>query len=211
MEMKTYGRRLSELRSPIVSDVLDKIGVEGAIPGLIPVFDQAVAVGRAMPVPVRSRPNAPKGLREGLMEAIDLSARGTVLVVSSDTQACTAWGGLVSRYAKLSGIAGAVVCGATRDTEETAALRLPVFASAVTPRSGYNRVEVLSPGTPIRCGSITVQKDDLVVADRDGVVVVPSALIPEVLDTAFSFLAKEGNHIADMRKRLKRQRQSRSR
>jgi regulator of RNase E activity RraA len=210
MEMKTYGRRLNQLRTPFVSDALDKMGVEGVITGLIPAFDQAVAVGRAMPVPVRSRPNAHKGLREGLMEAIDLSAKGTVLVVSADTQTCTAWGGLVSRYAKLSGIAGAVVCGATRDIEETAAIRLPVFASALTPHSGYNRVEVLSPGTPVGCGSITVRKDDLVVADRDGVVVVPSTLTPEVLDIAFGLLAKEGDHITDMKKRLKKHRQSRS-
>jgi len=120
----TPGHRLHELGSSVVSDVLDVMGVKGVISGISPVFDQAVAIGPAVPVLVRSKPNAPKGLREGLMEAIDRAEKGSVMVIASDTRGCSVWGGLVSRYAKLSGIAGAVIYGAARDTEEILKLRL---------------------------------------------------------------------------------------
>ncbi|MGA2626872.1 MAG: RraA family protein [Candidatus Bathyarchaeia archaeon] len=200
------GQRLRELRSSIVSDVLDTMGVAGVISGLSPVFDGAVAIGRAIPVLVRSKPNAPKGLREALMDEIDLADKGSVMVVASDTEACSAWGGLVSKYAKLSGIAGAVVYGAARDLEEIIKLRLPVFSSAVTSVSGYNRVEVLSPSAPMYCGSISVQKGDLVVADRDGVAIVPSAIADEVVDQALKLMKNEGQQTANMRVRLRKKR-----
>lgn len=203
-----YGHRLRELRSSVVSDVLDSMGMGGVISGLSPVYDQAVAIGRAIPVLVRSKPNATKGLREGLMEAIDLADKGSVMVIASDTKACSAWGGLVSRYAKLSGIAGAVVYGAARDIEEITKLRLPVFCSAVTPISGYNRVEVEvpSPSARVNCGSISVQKGDLVVADRDGVAIMPSSMTHEILDKVFRLMKKEDQHIRDMRVRLRKKR-----
>jgi regulator of RNase E activity RraA len=210
MNNGTYSHRLRELRSSVVSDVLDSMGVEGVISGLSPAFDQAVAIGLAMPVLVQAKPNALKGLREGLMDAIDLADKGSVMVIASDTQACSAWGGLVSRYAKLSGIAGAVVYGAARDIEDIIKLRLPVFSSTVTPISGYNRVEVLSPGAPVNCGSLSVQKGDLVVADRDGVAIVPSAMTREVLDQAFRLLEKEDQHIDDIQVRLRKKRHPRT-
>jgi len=206
----TYSHRLRELRSSLVSDVLDSMGVEGVISGLSPAFDQAVAIGRAMPVLVQAKPNALKGLREGLMGAIDLADKGSVMVIASGTEACSAWGGLVSRYAKLSGIAGAVIYGAARDIEEIIKLRLPVFSSTVTPISGYHRVEVLLPGAPVNCGSISVHKGDLVVADRDGVAIVPSAMTREVLDQAFRLMEKESKHIDDMRVRLRKKRHPRT-
>ncbi len=139
-------QRLRELRSSIVSDVLDTMGVAGVISGLSPVFDGAVAIGRAIPVLVRSKPNAPKGLREGLMDAIDLADEGSVMVIASDTEACSAWGGLVSRYAKLSGIAGAVVYGAARDQEEIIKLRLALTST-----------NCLLGSTPWNCAQIIVR------------------------------------------------------
>jgi regulator of RNase E activity RraA len=138
------------------------------------------------------------------MDAIDLADKGSVMVVASDTEACSAWGGLVSKYAKLSGIAGAVVYGAARDLEEIIKLRLPVFSSAVTSVSGYNRVEVLSPSAQMYCGSISVQKGDLVVADQDGVAIVPSAIAGEVVDQAFKLMKNEGQQTANMRVRLRK-------
>lgn len=195
--------KLSELGSSLVSDILDQLGVEGVVPGLSPIYEGAFAVGRAMPVLIESKPNAPKGLREGLNEAVDAAGKGAVLVISSDTRSCSIWGGLTSLYAKLSGIAGVVACGATRDTREIARLRLPVFSYTVTPVSGYNRVEVLSVGYPVKCEPITVQKDDLVVADKDGTVVVPTAMVQDVLDRATPLLAKEKQQIRDLRKKVR--------
>lgn len=198
--------RLHELRSSLVADVLDELGLEGVIPDLFPIYKEALAVGRAMPVLVRSAKNSPLGLREGLMNAVDDSPKSSILVISSDTRTCSVWGGLTSRYAKLSGVAGVIVCGAVRDTFEITRLRLPVFSYTVTPISGYNRVEVVSSGTPIKCGSVVVQKDDLVVADREGVAIVQAAMIQDVLERASRHQAKERQHIHEMRRKAKHHR-----
>ena len=117
----------------------------------------------------------------------------------------------MSRYAKLSGIAGVVVCGAARDTQEIVELRFPVFASAVTPLSGHHRVEVVSAGAPAKCGTVIVQKGYLVVADRDGVVVVSERLVSEVLDRVAKLQAKEKEQTVEMRNRLRSKLNSASR
>ena len=150
MKMVSHYRNLG---SALVADILDQIGIENSVFELSSVYDAALAIGPAMPVRVQSKANSPVGLREGLMNAVDASPKKSVLVISSDTTSCSSWGGLTSRYAKLSGIAGVVVFGAVRDTPEITKLRLPVFASSVTPLSGYNRVEVTEVGEPIVCGS----------------------------------------------------------
>ena len=155
-----------------------------------------------MPVKVQSKPNAPIGLRQGMMNAVDASPENSILVICSDTTRCSSWGGLTSRYAKLSGIAGVVVFGAVRDTADVEKLRLPVFTSNVTAVSGQKRVEVTSVGEPIDCGSVKIAKGDLVVADRDSIVFVPAALSREVLEQASSLTARERQAIMDMKKRL---------
>jgi 4-hydroxy-4-methyl-2-oxoglutarate aldolase len=191
------------LGSSLVADILDQIGIENSVFELPSVYDAAIAIGPAMPVRVQSKANSPVGLREGLMNAVDASPKKSVLVISSDTTSCSSWGGLTSRYAKLSGIAGVVVFGAVRDTPEITKLRLPVFASSVTPLSGYNRVEVTEVGEPINCGSGKVVKGDLVVADQDGVAVVPATHIQEVLGRTSKLVAKEKQAVIQMRKRLR--------
>jgi len=199
VRMATYYRNLG---SSLVADILDQIGIQNSILELSPVYETAIAIGPAMPVLVQSKPNSPVGLREGLMNAVDASPKKSVLIISSDTTSCSTWGGLTSRYAKLSGIAGVVVFGAVRDTPEITKLHLPVFASNVTPVSGYNRVEVTSVGEPINCGSVKVGKGDLVVADRDGVAIVPATHIQEVLGRTSKLVAKEKQGVIQMKKRL---------
>jgi regulator of RNase E activity RraA len=199
VKMTSHYRHLG---SSLVADILDQIGIEDSILNLYPVYESAVAIGPAMPVLVRSKRHSPVGLREGLTKAVDSSPKKSVLVISSDTKSCSSWGGLTSRYAKLSGIAGVVVFGAVRDTPEITKLQLPVFSSNVTPISGYNRVEVTSVGKPVNCGSVKVRKGDLVVADRDGVAIVPVTHIQEVLGRASKLAAKEKQAIIQMRKLL---------
>lgn len=195
--------RYRKLTSSFAADILDQFGVENSVIQIAPLYPRANAVGPAMPVKVQSKPNAPIGLREGMMNAVDASPKNSILVICSDTTRCSNWGGLTSRYAKLSGIAGVVVFGAVRDTADVEKLRLPVFTSNVTAVSGQKRVEVASIGEPIDCGSVKIAKGDLVVADRDSIVFVPAALSREVLERASRLTARERQAIMDMKKRLR--------
>jgi 4-hydroxy-4-methyl-2-oxoglutarate aldolase len=85
-------------------------------------------------------------------------------------------GDLLLGVARNRGVAGFVTDGCVRDLADLEALSLPVFAAGITPNSPGRR----GPGTvglPIVCGGVAVASGDLVVGDRDGVVIVPRARI----------------------------------
>jgi 4-hydroxy-4-methyl-2-oxoglutarate aldolase len=83
-----------------------------------------------------------------------------------------------------------VIDGASRDAEGMAAIGFPVFARAVIPMGPFKD----SPGSinvPISCGGVAVQPGDIIVADGDGVVVVPKGEAAEVLLKARESTAQE--------------------
>ncbi len=132
---------------------------------------------------------------------------GQVLVINGHgDESAAMWGGLMSLEALQRGVAGVVVDGAVRDVNTIAELGLPVFARHVTPCVGSNRT-VGSTGTPIVCGGVIVRTGDLVVADDDGVAVIPAERIDEVTERVNAIVEKErkiaeavrsGAHIADL-------------
>jgi regulator of RNase E activity RraA len=89
-------------------------------------------------------------------------------------------GDLLLGVARNRGVVGFVTDGVVRDLADLEALGLPVYAMGVTPNSPGRR----GPGTvglPIVCGGSAVAAGDVVVGDRDGVVVVPRARLAETL------------------------------
>ena len=93
------------------------------------------------------------------------------------------WGDKMSRLALDRGVAGIVIDGAVRDVDGIETLRFPVFAAGVTPTPPRTRL----PGEldlAVACGDVTVRPGDYVYGDRDGVVVVPSAIHAEIARTA---------------------------
>lgn len=132
---------------------------------------------------------------------------GQILVINGHGDPSGAmWGGLMSLEAIQRGVAGVVVDGAVRDVDTIRELGLPVFARHVTPCVGSNRT-VGSTGNPIVCGGVIVRTGDLIIADDDGVVVVPEERMEEVLQRIAAIVEKEkgiaekvrsGAHIADL-------------
>jgi 4-hydroxy-4-methyl-2-oxoglutarate aldolase len=132
---------------------------------------------------------------------------GQVLVINGHGDPTGAmFGGLMSLEAVQRGVAGVVVDGAVRDVDDIRELGLPVFARHITPCVGSNRT-VGSTGNPIVCGGVMVRTGDLIIADDDGVVVVPEERIDEVLERIAAIVKKEesiaekvraGAHIADL-------------
>ncbi|MEA4882981.1 MAG: RraA family protein [Clostridia bacterium] len=132
---------------------------------------------------------------------------GQILVINGHGDPSGAmWGGLMSLEAIQRGVAGVIVDGAVRDVNTIRELGLPVFAGHVTPCVGSNRT-VGSTGNPIVCGGVIVRTGDLIIADDDGVVVVPEERIEEVLRRVAAIVEKEkdiaekvrsGAHIADL-------------
>ena len=106
---------------------------------------------------------------------------GDVVVISVDGfQGCASAGDSVLDMAKNSGAVGLVTEGKVRDAEGMARVGLPVWCTGITPNSP-SRTGPGTVGLPISCGGLQVETGDLVIADGDGVVVVPFARIDEVI------------------------------
>lgn len=125
-----------------------------------------------------------------LHAAIYRAPVGSVIVVEAGDLDYAVAGGNVCAVAKKHGIAGFVVDGVIRDIGETRANEFPVFARGVSPiPGGKNSIEGLN--VRVRCGGVEVTPGDMVVADEEGVVVIPAALCDEILQRAVTKAEKD--------------------
>ena len=116
--------------------------------------------------------------------ALYLAKAGDVLVVTCQSESSGAqWGDVAARYALHKGLAAVIVHGCIRDTDTLERLRFPVWSTAISP-AHPDKAGPGSVNTPIVCDGVLVQPGDLVVADGDGVLVVPKAQAAEVLAKA---------------------------
>jgi regulator of RNase E activity RraA len=103
----------------------------------------------------------------------------------------TVWGGILTLRARGLGVRAAVIHGACRDAEWIRALGFPVFAREPTMRTGKDRARVVEVGGPVSLGTAGVSPGDVVIADADGVVVVPREREREILAMARRIEAAE--------------------
>lgn len=116
-----------------------------------------------------------------LCAAVAVCAPGDVLVAATDGfSGCSVVGDLLLGIARNRGAVGFVTDGLLRDITDIQALGFPAFAAGVSPNSPARN----GPGTvglPVVCGGLPVEAGDIVVADPDGVVIVPQRDIAAVL------------------------------
>src|SRR5947209_13765109 len=122
---------------------------------------------------------------QGMMDAIDEAAAGSVYVMSlEDGLDYAGLGGLMTTAMKYRGLAGAVVDGGVRDTPQIARLQFPVFSRGIVPSTTVNHFRVAGKNVPVVCAGVPVRPADIIVADLDGVVVVPRENALEILKKA---------------------------
>ena len=116
-----------------------------------------------------------------LLGALHAARAGDVLMVATDAFAATAvTGDLVMGMARNRGIAGLVTDGMARDVAGILGVGLPVFCAGVTPNSPA-RNGPGHAGLPVVMGGVSVEAGDVIVADNDGIVVVPQRMLGEVI------------------------------
>jgi regulator of RNase E activity RraA len=138
----------------------------------------------------------PPGDNLMLHAAIYRAEPGSVIVVQSGDPDYALAGGNVCAVAHRRGIAGFVLDGVIRDVAETRELGFPVFARGVVPVPGTKKA-ALPLNEPIECGGVRVEAGDVVVADEEGVVVVPKDRQGQVLRDARAKLEKEASQSLD--------------
>jgi regulator of RNase E activity RraA len=128
--------------------------------------------------------------------AIHRAPPGSIIVAEAGDVEYALAGGNVCAVAQRRGIAGFVLDGVIRDVAETRQRDFPVFARGVIPIPGLKEV-VLPLNEPVRCGGVEVSAGDIVVADEEGIVVVPRARRDETLRSAQAKVAKEAAESLD--------------
>jgi regulator of RNase E activity RraA len=173
--------------SAVVSDALRAKGksFQAMDGGLRPLLAESSIAGPAFTV--RCYPGATWALEQ----ALELAAPGDILVVDAGgTSDVIIMGGLMSRRAAHRRIAGAIVDGSVRDVDEITAIGFPVFSRHVCPRAGTT-AEIGEWQTTICCGRIPIRPEDWIVADRSGIVVVPTELLADVAAQAEAIHRRE--------------------
>ena len=131
----------------------------------------------------------PYGLELDFMDSL---RPGDVVVHSSDPSGTNApWGELMTTIARRNGAVGCICDSQIRDAVQIVDMGFPVYTAGIRPLDSKGRARVMAYDVPVRCGDVLVQPGDLVVADFDGVVVVPRAVAPQALTLAQEKIGKE--------------------
>jgi regulator of RNase E activity RraA len=119
---------------------------------------------------------------KGELQAVDSLRPGDVMVVS--TCDGSYWGELLATASRYRGALGIVADAYTRDTDRLIAMQFPTFIAGISACDSLGRIDIDQVQTPIMCGGVSVKPDDLLLADFDGVVVVPSEVAEEAITRA---------------------------
>jgi regulator of RNase E activity RraA len=173
--------RLGNLGTSTLSDALDKLGLSGAVPGLIPFRDEFRVCGQAFTG--RYEPVDADGGTVG--DYVDDVEPGAVVVLDNQGRTdCTVWGDILTYVAHARGVAGTVIDGVCRDVGRSVELGYPIFTRGRSMRTGKDRVRFAHRDIPVRLGAIEVYPGDWVMGDADGVVVLAAAVADRVADVA---------------------------
>lgn len=177
---------ISRLYTPVVGDILDGAGYYHQFlpPGIGPLREQMKVCGRAMPVlmmDVFGPQEEPFGL---MTQALDDLAAGEVYIASGAAYRSATWGEIMTATAKTRGSAGAVLDGYHRDTPQVLAQQFPVFSRGRWAQDSGPRMKVADFRCTIEIGDVAVHPGDLVFGDVDGILIVPSAIVDEVIPEA---------------------------
>ena len=124
------------------------------------------------------------------MEAVDIAKPGNIIVIDAAGGDKAVWGELATWSCVQKRVNGVVIDGTIRDVDEIRALKFPAFARKINPTAGdpkgFGEINI-----EIRCGGAKVRPDDWIIADDNGIMVVPKEMAVEIANRALDVLEKE--------------------
>jgi 4-hydroxy-4-methyl-2-oxoglutarate aldolase len=179
--------RLAKLTySTVFSDVCDRLGYRNqtAEPGIMPLTGKGVIVGWARTAWSRPVDKPPERHYGAEIDYLDSLRPGDVAVLNCSERPAAAWGELFSTASVGRGARGAIVDGYIRDREKIEALGFRVLGRGCRPTDSLGRVSTQAVDVDVDFGGVRVSTGDLVVADADGVTIVPRAIAKEAIKLA---------------------------
>ena len=179
--------RLARCYTGVVHDVLRARGLAGFVlpPTIVPLDRAMVAAGPVFTV--RGRPDTTVSAHETLLRWTGLlsrAPRGHVVMVQGNDAERALMGELSAETLQFRGVRGYIVDGGCRDTAFIRRLGFPVFCDKATPTDIVGAWVPVAYDEPISYGQVVVRPGDHVLADCDGIVVVPGAIAAAVIAEA---------------------------
>jgi 4-hydroxy-4-methyl-2-oxoglutarate aldolase len=192
--MTELAARFAAVYTGALTDVLDRHGYrQQTLPhALRPLRAGMRLAGPAFCIEGRPRPGV--GYDESIRSVLAMLGEvppGCVAVYQTYDATSAHLGELSVTSLKGRGCAGAVIDGGCRDVEYVLREEFPVFCRYTTPQDCVGRWEVVATEVPVTIGGVRVDPGDYVVADFDGVVVVPAAVLEAVLAEAEEVVTTE--------------------
>lgn len=186
-----------KLYTAVLGDILDEFGYYHQIlpPSIKAMIKGQKIVGRAMTVlmtDVFGQQEKPFGR---LTEALDQIEENEVYICTGGTRRCAYWGELLTTTAKSRGGVGAIVDGYHRDTRQVEAINWPVFSMGSYAQDSGVRTQVINYRCDIEISDVRIHSGDLIVADEDGVLIIPREVEKEVIKKAIEKVSGEKSFI----------------
>jgi 4-hydroxy-4-methyl-2-oxoglutarate aldolase len=195
-----YRNRFAKLATSNLSDALDRLGIaQQAVAGIVPQWARTKVVGRAVTIRMTAAGAVQTRAHLGV-DAIAASQQGDVIVVDNRGDLHNnCWGEILAMAARQKGLAGVVVDGAVRDVDACEEFGFPVHARGTVPTTARGRIVQEAWNVPVRLGNAAVRPGDVILADVNGVVVIPVEKLDAVLAAADEILAKEEAMLSALR------------
>lgn len=177
-----------QLYTAVICDALDALGYRSQSPRVALPFLTTVGplVGRCKTTLWADMFDEDRAPYELELKAVDECQPGEILIAAAGgSMRSGIWGELLTTAALNRGCVGAIVDGAVRDVAKIEALGFPVLARGTCLYDSQNRQRVIDIDVTVEMGGVSFSPGDLVVADRDGIIVVPQAVEQEALRRAW--------------------------
>ncbi len=175
------------------ANVSDAQHRKGWLPGIMPLDTAMRCVGPALTVWTYPGDwNKP-------VQAIDQATAGDVLLIDVRGEGPAVWGEEASKSCVRKGLAGVVIHGAARDSREIRELGLPVFSSLVCPAAGDPKGLGMI-GVPLKIAETVIHPGDWVIADADGVIIVPQEKAVETANRSLAVVEREAREKSEITK-----------
>lgn len=189
-------RRFAKLPTAAVTDVLDELGLlrQTLPPAIQPLAPGMRTAGYAFTVRGRAHRGTPRDRDQTLRRFLAMLGavpEDSVLLLAANDNVAAHFGELSAEALRARKVRGAVIDGATRDAAVIARIGFPTFVRYRTPQDSVPRWRVTDWGQPLTIGGVRVSLGDVIVADVDGIVVVPRRVAHEVLGRAEKLVGTE--------------------
>lgn len=197
----TKGLRLSEITrfrqlarfftSPMLSDILDELKINGVITGLQSNLPTKI-FGWANTLKIKRLNDGEsyKGIYDAL-STYEKVGLGEIIIVENEVPEYAYFGELNANLAIQSGAIGAIIGGVTRDADEVQKLGFPVFSKGYCCKDVRGTAVLDSHNMPIHINEVRIDPYDLVFADKNGIVVIPKQYEKVVIEMAINTIKKE--------------------